>query len=94
MRFVRRDENVGKFSHFEERKAAFVLQIVRQRKSKNVEPRQPGEIFGAAPEKSMRYERDPYMAEIRAAHRAGASVWAIARALGMGEKTIKEIVRV
>jgi len=42
----------------------------------------------------MRYQRDPYMAEIRAAHRAGASVWAIARALGMGEKTIREIVRV
>jgi hypothetical protein len=91
---VRRNENVGEFSHPQKRKASFVLSGMRQRKSKNVEPRQPGEIFGSAAEERMRYQRDPYMAEIRAAHRAGASVWAIARALGMGEKTIREIVRV
>lgn len=93
MRIVRRNEILGAFPHPQKRQTSFVLSGMRQRKSKNVEPRQPGAVFGSAPEKRMRYQRDPYVAEIRAAHRDGASVWAIARAVGMGWRSVKEILK-
>lgn len=36
--------------------------------------------------------RDPYIRDILAAHRAGVSIYAIAKAVGMGWRTVKGIV--
>jgi predicted transcriptional regulator len=39
------------------------------------------------------YPNDPIVAAMRAAHQAGASIDAIARAVGMGWRTVKEILK-
>lgn len=41
----------------------------------------------------MTFPNDPYIAAMRAAHAAGASVYAIARAVGMGWRSVREILR-
>ena len=41
----------------------------------------------------MTYPNDPIVAAMRAAHRAGASISAIARAVGMGWKTVRKIIK-
>ncbi len=50
-------------------------------------------IFLRTQLRPMTYPNDPIVAAMRAAHRAGISVHAIALACGMGWRTVKEIVR-
>ena len=42
---------------------------------------------------AVNYPHDPIVAAMRAAHRAGASIYAIARAVGMGWQTVRKIVK-
>ena len=41
----------------------------------------------------MTYPNDPYIALMRACYRAGATIKALARIFGIGEKTASRIVR-
>ncbi len=41
----------------------------------------------------MTYPNDPIVSAMRTAHQAGASVYAIARAAGMGWRTVQRILK-